>query len=221
MYGGDFSERRIPQPLDTTLLHLILVEGVEDGRFYEMACKLAGVSDKIEIRSVGGKKEFINALKVLVSLGQHLRTIAIIRDADDDFRAAFQSTCDALKNAKLPYPTGVGTLSREREGRSTAVLIVPPDGPGCVESICWASLKEHPVVPCVEQLLDCAYTNDPPSTPPSLASIDKVRIHLALAVGMNASPAVRAGKRLGEAPWDWSHQAFSPIIQFVKIVARA
>ena len=60
MYGGDFSERRTPTPLNPAFRHLILVEGVEDGRVYEMACKFAEVSEQIEIRSVGGKKEFTN-----------------------------------------------------------------------------------------------------------------------------------------------------------------
>ncbi|MFL5698973.1 MAG: DUF3226 domain-containing protein [Ktedonobacteraceae bacterium] len=144
----------------------ILVEGVEDGRLYEMACKFAGVSNKIEIRSVGGKGEFTNALKVIVSLGQHLQTIAVIRDADDDPKAAFQSVCDAMKNAGLPYPALPGDLSPEREGKSTAVLIVPPDKPGCIESICWSSLSEHPIVACGEEFLLSAQTNDPPLNPP-------------------------------------------------------
>lgn len=220
MYGGDFSERRAPTSLNPAFRHLILVEGVEDGRVYEMACKFAEVSEQIEIRSVGGKKEFTNALRLLVSLGQHLQTIAIIRDADDSPQAAFQSACDAMKNAKLPFPAVPGELSLEREGRSTAVLVVPPGEPGCIESICWSSLKEHPVAACVEQFLDCAQTNDPSSNPPLRASIDKSRVHLVLAIGMNASPSVRAGLRVGEATWDWNHDAFAPVIRFVKIVAR-
>src|SRR6266849_11096462 len=212
MYGGDL--RRTPTPLDPAFQHLMLVEGMEDGRLYEMACKFAGVSDKIEIRSVGGKTEFTNALRLLVSLGQHLRTIAIIRDADDDPRAAFQSACDAMKNAKP------GELSLEHEGRSTAVLVVPPNGPGCIESLCWSSLSKHPVATCVEEFIGCARTKDPPSNPSSLAAIDKSRIHVVLAIGMNASSVARVGLRVGEASWDWSHEAFEPVIRFVKAVAR-
>ncbi len=219
MYGRDLS-RRTPTPLDTAFQHLMLVEGVEDGRLYEMACEFAGVSDKIEIRSVGGKKEFTNALRLLVSLGQHLRTIAIIRDADDDPRAAFQSACDAMKNARLPVPAKLGELSFEHEGRSTAVLVVPPNGPGCIESLCWSSLSKHPMATCVEEFLGCARTKDPPSNPSSLAAVDKSRIHAVLAIGMNASPAVRMGLRVGEASWDWNHEAFEPVIRFVKTVAR-
>ena len=45
MFGGDFSERRAPTPLNSAFQHLILVEGVEDGRLYEMACRFAGVSN--------------------------------------------------------------------------------------------------------------------------------------------------------------------------------
>lgn len=220
MYGGHFSERRTPTPLNAAFRHLILVEGIEDGRLYEMACKFAGVSDKIELRAVGGKKEFTNALKVLVSLGRHLQTIAIIQDADDDPNAAFQSACDAMKNATLPCPALPGNLSPEREGISTAVLVVPPDKPGCIESLCWSSLEGHPIAVCVEQFLHCAKTNDPPVKPSSLASVDKSRIYAALAMGMNASRPIRAGLRVGEATWDWSHNAFAPAIRFVKTVAR-
>ena len=99
-------------------------------------------------------------------------------------------------------------------------LVVPLGEPGCIESICWSSLKGHPVAACVEQFLDCARTNDPSSNPPSRASIDKSRVHLVLAIGMNASLSVRAGLRVGEAKWDWNHRAFAPIIHFMKTVAR-
>ena len=124
------------------------------------------------------------------------------------------------RRAPTPYPALTGDLSPEREGKSTAVLIVPPDKPGCIESICWSSLSEHLIVACVEEFLLCARTNDPPFNPPSLASVDKSRIHLALAVGMNASPSMRAGLRVGEATWNWNHPTFAPIISFVRTVAR-
>ncbi len=91
-----------------------------------------GVADQIELRPAGSKNEFPDAINALVPLAPHLKTIAIIRDAEEHPRRAWQSACDALGRANLPRPRRPGVLSPEREGRCTAVLIVPPDKPGSI-----------------------------------------------------------------------------------------
>jgi Protein of unknown function (DUF3226) len=226
MYRRNAADGRIS--LESACPHLLLVEGVEDCRFYEVICQFAGVSEKIQIWSAGGKDFSSDKIKALVTVGSHLRTIAIIRDAEDNHETTWLSATGSLQRAKLPSPPQPGILSSEIEGKCTAVLIVPYDRPGSIESVCWASLKgplvKHPLVACVEQFLDCAQASNPPPHQPTQATLDKMRLWSLLAVGATNPRTIRAGLRLAEAAekdfWDWTHEAFSPIIDFVKTVAR-
>ncbi len=213
-------------PLNPGYPHLIVVEGRDDGEFYEKACQFANVSDKIEIRSVGSNTDFGGAIKLLAAVGSHLQTIAILRDSEDDPAETWRSACDCLERAGFPRPIQSGKLSYERDGRRTAALIVPAaDVPGAIETVCWSSLALHPLVACVEDFLQCAWANDSGLKPTTQALIDKERIRALLAVGLSSPRPVEAGLRFIEVTrrsllWDWSHQAFVPILDFVKAVAR-
>ena len=214
-----------PTPLDPHFLHLLLVEGQEDGRFYEQVCQHAGVADRIEIRQVGGWARFAPALRTLVGIGTHLRTIAIVRDAEQNGRGAFQSACAAFQQAGLPQPSQPGRLSApDAQGRCTAALIVPIDSSGSIESVCWASLSGHPSLPCVERFLECIDTRDVPASSYTAAVMDKRRLWSLFAAGVHNPRHMNPGGRLAEAAeqgfWDWTHTTFDPIVTFVRTVAR-
>jgi hypothetical protein len=215
-------------PLNRGFPHFLLVEGKDDGWFYETVCQLAGVFDKIEIRSVGDNSgtAFQRVVKFLAAGAPHLQTIALARDAEDDPAGTWRSACDALERAGLARPTQPGMLSAEQNGRRTGVLIVPAiDVPGSIETICWSSLGEQAIVSCVEDFLICSWGTDPASTPTTKALTDKARIRALLAVGSSFPRPVEAGKPFSAVVkegklWDWGHPAFAPIINFVKAVAR-
>lgn len=213
-------------PLNPDFPHLIIVEGRDDGEFYEKMCQLAGVADKIEIRSVGDNSgtAFLRAIRFLKEVGSHLQTIAIIRDAEDNPAGSWESARDCLNRALLPSPTQSGILSSEQDGRRTAALIVPIGKPGSVETICWASLDPHPLTACVEDFLACSWANDPGSKSTTQALMDKARIRALLAVGPSSPRPLDPEKRfihaIREDFWDWNHEAFAPIIDFMKTVAR-
>lgn len=214
--------------LNINFPHLLLVEGRDDGWFYEMACRFAGVADKIEIRSIGDNSgtAFQGAIRFLVEAASHLQTIAIIRDAEENPATTWISACDALERGGLPRPLQHGNLSPIQSDRQAAALIVPDlNTPGSMETICWLSLKGHPLATCVEDFRACAWACDPTLEPSTQALKDKTRIRAFLAVGTNIPHPVEPGKRFIEVTregklWDWNDPAFAPIIDFVKTVAR-
>lgn len=225
MYQPD-TEGQQRTPLNPKYPHLIVVEGRDDGEFYDKICQFAGVADKIEIRSVGDNSgtAFFRAVKLLTAVGSHLQTVAIIRDAEDFPVGSWRSACDCLRRAGFPVPREQGKLSSERDGRRTGVLVVPADVPGGIETVCWLSLDLHPLTACVEDFLACSWAGDPASKPTTQALMDKTRIRALLSVGSSSPRHLDPDKRfihaIREDFWDWNHQAFAPIIDFVKVVVR-
>lgn len=227
MYVEDADEKN-RVPLDPNFPHLLVVEGKEGGLLYEMICRFAGVADKIELRSVNGNDAaaFRKAIKPVVGVGSHLQTIAIIRDAEEHPAGAWQSVCQCFTQVGLPVPPQPGTLSPQPGGLQTAALIVPAiNQMGSMETLCWSSLIGQPLAVCVEDFLTCAWDADQASKPTTQALADKARIRALLAVGSSTPRPVKPDKRFIEVIkenkfWDWNHQAFAPLIDFVKVVAR-
>jgi hypothetical protein len=227
MYVEDADENN-RVALNSNFPHLLVVEGKEGGLLYEMICRFAGVDDKIELRSVNGNDAtaFRKAIKPLVAVGFHLQTVAIIRDAEEHPVRAWQSVCSAFTQAGLPVPARSGVLSTHSSTLQTAALIVPAaHQKGSMETLCWLSLVGQPLADCVEDFLTCAWNADKTSKPTTQALTDKARIRALLAVGASIPRPVKPDKRFIEVIkenkfWDWSHQAFTPIVDFVKAVAR-
>jgi hypothetical protein len=220
--GGGVLDRRTP----LTRSCVILVEGKEDEPFYAQACKTAGLSGQIEFRSVQGWTNFARHLRTLLSVGPPLKAIAIIRDAEGNGQQAFQSACSGFHQAGLPQPPQAGQLSQpDAKSCRTAVLVVPPDGPGSIETLCLASLAGQPTLQRVQEFAACLDRHDPPHAPRTQAQEDKRRVSAVLAAGAHSPRALKIGARLGEAAeqgfWDWTHAAFEPVLTFLRMVAGA
>ena len=76
-----------------TKTKLLAVEGTDEIIFFEELFKHIGILDKVELREVGGKDQFkikMPALQKTTGFND-LESIAIIRDADESFKGAFES----------------------------------------------------------------------------------------------------------------------------------
>lgn len=140
---------------------LILVEGDHEVRFIRVLLEKYGCKQDIEIEFVQGKDNFS---KVIPSL--ELRTgfdnvelLAIVRDADDNPAAAFQSVRDVLLTNNYASPSRPGEVV---EGKPrTGIFILPEnDKPGMLEDLCLATKFDHPVMECVEAFFQCVATKD-------------------------------------------------------------
>lgn len=194
---------------------LVAVEGKDELRLLGALKDSLGV-DNIEIRELGGKYSFRTKLKALrktrgfstvVSLG-------IMRDANSDASATFQSVCDALKDVRLPVPIQPLTpASGDRDEPQVIVLILPHGASeGMLEDICLQSVADDPAMPCVEGYFECL-ANELGKLPGSLS---KAKLHAFLS--SRDQPDLRLGNAAEAGHWPWTHQAFDQVREFLSLL---
>lgn len=189
----------------------LLVEGYDAARLLQALVEHLQLTD-IQVQSFGGNWElaaFLKALLTLPNSEEQITAIGIVRDADANPTAAFQSVNAALGKAGLVESGGPG-VATEVSPR-TAVFILP-DGasPGMLESLCLAAVGADPTIRCVDEYVACL-AREVAIGPRNIA---KARLYAYLA----AQP--RPGLRLGEAAeagiWPWHHPAFEPLKAFLR-----
>ena len=191
--------------------NLLVVEGKNDQLFFRALIEHLGVRG-IQIMPIGGKEKLRRNLKALVKAPGFVQVtfLGVIRDADKDPHAAFQSVCGALQAAGLPAPER--PLMPVGEKLRVAVLILPKeDSPGMLEDLCLRAVAEDQAIDCVEQYFECLKQK-------GLAlpkNMSKAKIHAFLA------SREKAGLRLGEAAeagyWPWDNEAFRQVKEFVRL----
>jgi hypothetical protein len=142
--------------LSITQSKVLLVEGKDEENFFKALFNRCGLQ-YIDIWVAGGKDKFpaeLEAFLLSPNIG-NVESYAIIRDADDDRAAAFQSIVALLKNQNEPYPmeqAGYGS----NEKRCVGVFIMPGNQEeGMLEDLCLMTVAEHPAMRCVEGYIAC------------------------------------------------------------------
>ena len=196
--------------VELTQTNVLIVEGREEELFFGAFIKHLGLHN-IQIIPIGGKEQLRRNLKALArSPGfAEVLSLGIVRDANADPRAAFQSVRDALQAVNLPAPDR--PLIRTGRKPQVAVMIVPVgDAPGMLEDLCLGSVQSDPASLCVEQYFQCLQQRGLPMP----HNMPKARIQVFLA----SRP--EAGKRPGEAAqagyWPWNDAAFEPVEKFLQ-----
>jgi len=193
--------------------NVLVVEGREEELFFGALIKHLGLQN-IQTMPIGGKEQLRRNLKALaVSPGfPEVVSLGVVRDANADPGAAFQSVRDALQAANLPVPERplVPVGGRPR----VAVLILPEVGiPGMLEDLCLRAVAQDLAMPCVEQYFKCLQ-QEGLSLPDNMSKA-KVQVFLA------SRP--KAGLRLGEAAqagyWSWEAKAFEQVRDFLERIA--
>lgn len=201
--------RRVTQPA------ILIVEGIEDQQFFEALIQHLRISE-IQVMPIGGKTQLSDQLAALRTVEgfSAVRSLGIVRDADNDFKAAFQSVRHALQDADLPVPDR--PLGSAGEKPSVTVMILPDNNtPGMLEDLCLRAVATDPAMICVEQYFECL-KQQAISLPKNPA---KAKIQAFLA----SRP--EAGKRLGEAAqagyWPWHSGAFEQVKDFLQKLASS
>ena len=134
---------------------VIAVEGRDEVNFFNALLKHEGITD-FEIRDVGGKQQFKNKLPALVRMSgfADVEVLAVIRDADNDANAAFESIRNILKKEKLKPPIQISQFS---EGTPKIGIFIMPGNSdaGMLEDLCLKTVENHPVMNCVNPFVDC------------------------------------------------------------------
>jgi hypothetical protein len=198
--------------MNITIEHpvVFVVEGKDEERFFGAMLRHMGISN-VQVLGIGGKANLTPRLKALVHGPFFNRVIrlGVVRDADDDPEAAFQSVSHSLGAAGLAAPTAPSRLFGDSP--AVAVLIVPPEGTGALEDICLSSVANDPAIPCITAFFDCV---EPLLGTPRHIGKAKVQAFL--------SCRPEEGKRLGEAAeagyWPWEAPCFGVVKEFIRLV---
>jgi hypothetical protein len=142
--------------LSITQPKVLLVEGKDEENFFKALidhCELRN----IDILVVGGKDRFPNELDAFLKTPDsgNIKSYAIIRDADNDRAAAFQSIIALLKNQKEPYPNKPAEYGSNAK-RRTGIFIMPGNQDGSMlEDLCLQTVADHPAMGCVDSYIAC------------------------------------------------------------------
>lgn len=151
----------------------------------------------------------MSAIHTAVQARPPIRSIGVIRDADDDAARAFRSVCDQLRNTGYAPPAAHGEFSGAVP--SIGVFIIP-DGaePGAMETLCRRSVEGTDAAGCVDAYLECLERHGALSS----NNLDKSFAHAWLAAARN--PVARVGEGARSGVWDFGSPAFAPLSRFLR-----
>jgi hypothetical protein len=196
---------------------LLLVEGKTAQVFFTAFLKALGKADGepgVKIIDFGGVSQLRGTLQRVVDpeFRAKGKAIAVIRDAERDAAAAYQSVSDALRSVGLEVPPQSGRWAAASP--ATGVFILPDNlNSGMIESLCLAAIGETAAgqtqIACAEAFLDCLGA----SANASVANLTKAKM-LSILAGTGAdNPQVGAAARAKYFSWDAA--TFAPLRQFL------
>jgi hypothetical protein len=192
-----------------SLPSLLVVEGIEEARFWRAFLKHEGRND-IAVQEYGGKTQLRGRLAAIVRQPGFDRVtwLGIFQDADDDPAAALQRVQGALQRENLPIPDRAWkTVGNNRQ----VVAGILPDGEtdGDLETLVWASIATSPLAECVDHFLGCAEL----ARTHRNRAVSKARIHAWIAG--SDRPDLKFGEAMDAALFDYQHHAFDRIRQIL------
>ncbi|MBI5586016.1 MAG: hypothetical protein HY892_19565 [Deltaproteobacteria bacterium] len=187
---------------------LLIVEGKDEEGFFAAFLRALTLSE-IQVAGIGGKTQIGPNLKALVKDPDFSKivTIGLIRDANANPKAAFQSVQDALKAADLPVPKQL--IKSVAGPPKVAVMLLPPTGRGELEDLCLEAVKDEPIMNCVNQYFECV--EDLGLKRPRKLSKAKV----AALLSYHEDPINSVGLSAQKGFWDFNKQAFSKVRNFL------
>jgi len=204
----------VQMPTPITEPNVLVVEGDEDKVFFEALIKHLKLQN-IQIMPIGGKEKLRQNLKALTLSPRFSEVISlgVVRDANANPSAAFQSVCDALRTVGLSVPKQ--TLVPVGHSPRVAIMILPgADTPGTLEDLCLRAIEQNPAMLCVEQYFQCLQQQGLPLP----RQMSKAKVHVFLA--SNPDPDKRLGEAAQAGYWPWDAGAFDQVKSFLQQLAR-
>ena len=196
---------------------LLLVEGKDEVNLFDALMKSCFDKDPgVQVIVAGGRDGFprnIQAIRLAAMSRSTLRCIAVVRDADDEARGAFQSVCAHIRNAGyVPPPNHAGFSDATP---SIGVFIVPDGlGRGAMETLCRRSVEGTNAAPCVDEYLRCLERHDAMGS----RNADKSFAHAYLAA--MEDPVARVGEGAQQGVWSFESPAFAALARFLRDLSR-
>ena len=195
----------------TDIIHqkkVLAVEGKDEVNFFNALLEYVGITN-FEVYEVGGKQQFRDKLPALVRMSgfSDVEVLAIIRDADNNAEAAFQSIKDILKKEKLKAPNQVNQFS---DGSPKIGIFIMPGNSdtGMLEDLCLKTVEHHASMHCVEPFINCISELE---TPPN--NIAKAKAQAFLATMPELVKSVGIGAQKGY--WNFNSEELTDLKSFI------
>jgi hypothetical protein len=185
---------------------LLIVEGVDDQRFFDALLKhltMPGVqtipmNGKAKLRSLLGALTKDPGFPTVLAMG-------LVVDADQDSGAAFQSVAGTLAYVGLPTPVQPNQIASGVP--NVSVLVIPPGSQGSLEDLCLASVQDDPAMPCLRSFFDCLRHLD---------SVPRRDAKAQVQVFLSTRPkSLRLGEAAEAGYWPWDSRAFDAPREFL------
>jgi hypothetical protein len=200
----------MPVPKGIARPKQLVVEGRDAEGFFQALLNHMGLTD-VQTQDFGGISElrgFLKALRNMPGFLAQVTSLGIVRDAETNAAAAFQSVCSALSGANLAVPAQV--MVPVGHSPQVSVLILPDAAtPGMLETICFQAVGHDPVIECVEQYFECVEQRMG-SRP---GNVDKARVQAFLA--SRPKPSLRLREAAHAGYWPWDSPTFDHVKQFL------
>lgn len=193
---------------------LLLVEGRDPESLVPHLLSHLNLSG-IECADFGGREElgaFLKAVKNTAGFRQ-VRSLGIIRDADQDAELAFRSAADAVARAEMQPPEKLG---QEGSGEPRILIFILPNNrePGMLETSLLESVNDQPAMRCVDELFECVQrTGDPPPK-----NLEKAKVSAYLATRAKGGKQKHIGESGGSGIWPFEARAFEPLCKFLQAI---
>lgn len=192
-------------------MKFVFCEGRDDLAVITGVADSIGLAD-LRVEHIDGKDKLRNFLKDVQTRPEFSRNMVaafgIVRDADKNGAAAFQSVRDALLASGFKAPDKNGGFAVN--GIKIGVLIVGPNGgQGMIKDLCLNSVSNEPEFPCVDDYFRCIAQR---CARKDFSSKARIRVWMASHVDYGLHVGLAAEK--GYWPWD------SPVFHAMKEFLR-
>jgi hypothetical protein len=209
--GGELFEAGSREPI--RFGNVLVVEGRDMFGFFLALLREMGLDNQIEVRNGGGTPGLYDYLGDLTAISgfSAVTSLGVVCDCESDPNGAFNDLCNGLRRAGLSVPSAVLTPTATPPSPRITIHLLPDIGsPGMLETLLWRALATDPLVPCVEEYLDCIRKQ----TAQPLKYEDKSRVYTYIAGRDKPWLLLGQAARAGYFPWPSS--AFDQIKAFVQ-----
>ena len=197
---------------------VLLVEGTDEVNLVSalMNHHFGTAAASIQVVPGGGRTRFRERLNAIKTAGERvsLRALGVVRDADEDARAAWDSVHGAVNAVGLRPPREHAAFSDEPP--AVGIFIMPGgQAQGALETLCAQSVAETPGGRCVERYLTCLQDGD------ALVSRNRDKSFAHAWLASRRDPVARVGEGARQGEWNFDHPAFAPLVQFIEHLMTA
>jgi len=212
-------ENQTNKNIAITKTKLLLVEGNHERDFFNAWLKVLA-RDDIQVIVMGGKDQFRRKLKIFIKDHNfsHVKSIVVVRDADNNPKSALQSVQDALSDINLPTPSDALVFTQETTPKVGIIIVPALNQTGALEELVMQTVvNDYPLAVKAIQFIDEAVTTLSQATsirpPPLPHKQGEAKVHAFLATFKE--PDKDLGKAALGGVWNFQHQYDTILIHFL------